>query len=48
MIRSISLLIFICLNLVSFAQNEAVETFKNDSLLILKQNFETTDSIDVH
>ena len=40
MIRSISLLIFICLNLVSFAQNEAVETFKNDSLLILKQNFE--------
>ena len=33
-------MIFICLNLVSFAQNEAVETFKNDSLLILKQNFE--------
>lgn len=40
MIRSIFLLIFICLNLVSFAQNEAVETFKKDSLLILKQNFE--------
>lgn len=33
-------MIFICLNLVSFAQNEAVQTFKKDSLLILKQNFE--------
>lgn len=40
MIRPILLLIFTCLNLVSFAQNEAVETFKNDSLLIIKQNSE--------
>lgn len=40
MVRFIYLLIFTCLNLVSFAQNEAVETFKKDSLLIIKQNSE--------
>lgn len=31
-------MIFTCLNFVSFAQNQTIETFKNDSIITIKQN----------
>jgi len=38
LMRSIFILIFTILYFVSFAQNSTTETFKNDSLLVVKKN----------